>query len=182
MNIVASIQSAITGWFDIFAGRAAWYERFLFNVAGLAQAIVIFGFVALACIFAHAAGMGAAIPSPSVLIVQLIGLAMPLLALVLTVYISRAILRFDTPPLELIVPGIYLLAVYLIVGTLLDFGGPIFAVLVYLLVAYALFQQAKVCAKLSVANSIAYAFLALVLLVALPSSLYMLAGAGRAPI
>jgi hypothetical protein len=180
MNLVGAVQSAISGWFDIFARRQEWQRHFDLSLVGLINALIVYGFVALACIFAGRAASG--LPSPITLIVRLLILFLPLISLTAAVYLTRAILRFTAPPIALIVPAVYALAAYLIVGTVLNMVGPGFAPLLLVLVGVMLYCEARIAANLSLTNGVAFALLTLVLLVALPASLYMLAAPGAGPI
>jgi hypothetical protein len=181
MNLVGGVQSAISGWFDIFARRQEWQKHFDLSLAGLVNALEVYGFVALACIFAgQAASSG--LPSPVTLIVRLLILSLPLVSLTASVYLTRAILRFTAPPMALIVPAIYALAAYLIAGTVLNLAGPAFPPLMLVLVGAMLYCEARIVANLSLTNGVAFALLTLVLLVALPASLYMLAAPGAGTI
>ena len=150
----------------------------LFNAAGLVYALVVYAIVAVACIFAAAAY---GLPSPLVLVLRVIVLALPLIAVTIAVYLTKAVLKLETPPLDLIIPAIYVFAVYLLIGTFLSFAGPIINLILLILIAVALFRQARVVANLSTVNSVAFALLTLVLLVALPASLYMLMAPGNGP-
>lgn len=179
MNLVGSVQSAISGWFDIFAGRPGWRDRFDFNAVGLVGALVVYGFVALASIFA---GAVYGLPSPLQLIAKLLLMALPLVAVTIAVFATRAMLGLTADPLEMIIPAIYIFAVYVLIASAFSFIGPVLNPILLVLAGVVMFRQARVVANLSVTISVAFALLTVVLLVALPASLYMLMAPGNGPI
>lgn len=87
-------------------------------------------------------------------------------------------LRPASGTLQMMVAGVYALAFLLVAALPLAlFGVSLSSVLLGLL-AFALYRGARMILGLSIASAIAYAALSVVLLVALPLSLYMLISPG----
>lgn len=172
MNAVEEIQEAMLGWRDIAQRRPGWQARFRPTPEGLRAAVV---FYALAVVLNVAMQMLLArqFTVPQVIVNLLLNFA-PLAGLLIGVWGSLVALRRLPALLDVLVPATWALGFLLIVGlplTLLPLPtGP----LLLLALAYLYYLLVRTACGFSAGLAIAFAAVCLVLLVAVPSSLYML--------
>jgi hypothetical protein len=161
-------------------GDAGWRERFRLSPAGLAAAIFIFFFFAfLAIAFAS---MAIGMPNLFGTVIGLLVQGLSILALVIAIVVSKAILRSKAEVLPLLVPGIYAIVFYLIVASILSFvGGPIIFLL-WIGLAFLLYRLARVATDWPVGTAAGFGALTVVLLVGMPVTLYMLLNSPNSPI
>ncbi|HWU18841.1 MAG TPA: hypothetical protein VN155_14255 [Devosia sp.] len=180
MKLWAALSNAFAGWVKILRGDAGWREHFAFTAPGLVTAILIYFFFAfLAIAFASMnIGMPGLGGIASALIVQGLSLA----ALALAIQGTKAALKSSQPMLDLMVPGTYILVFYLIAGAFLSLiGGPIL-LLLWAILGYLLYRLARLATAWSLGVSLAFAVLTVLLLVAMPVTLYMLSNPAASPI
>jgi len=168
------------GWGDILFGRPSWREKFELTTGGLAVAVLVFLAAVgmqVSTIYTIVGGATISTVAQAVLIsvMRLFGL---MLAMLLT-YIP---LRVDRPMLELLVPGVYALALTLMLGTLLVIFSPLGGLVALASLALMMWRAARVVGSFGVGVSMAFAALVVVLLVVLNDSLYMLMAATPQPV
>lgn len=179
MKIWAALSDAFRGWLNIVRGEGGWQQHFSLTFAGLATALVIFVFFALLSIAVAAIGINT--PTLAGFAAGLVVQCLSILALFIGATATRRAVPTAQPLLALMVPGLYALIAYLILGTILSvFGG--FALLVlWLGLGYLFYRLARMAALWSIGVSVAFAVLTMALLVGMPMTLYMLTGPVAAP-
>ncbi|WEJ32651.1 hypothetical protein [Devosia sp. SD17-2] len=179
MKIWGALSAAFTGWMKILRGDASWQQHFAITPAGLATALVIFVFFALVSIAIAAIGINA--PTLPGLAAGLVVQCLSILALLIGALVTRRAVPVEQPLLALLVPGLYGLVCYLVLGTVFSmFGGAVLLVL-WLGLGYLFYRLARMAAQWSLEVSIAFAVLTMALLVGMPMTLYMLTGPVAAP-
>lgn len=172
MKIWTAISSAFFGWQMILKGEAGWRERFSITAAGLASALLIYAFLAFIAVAFASTSIG--MPNVFGVLAAMFVLALPIVSLVLTLLITRNVLKNDQPMLALLVPGVYALALFLLVeGLLAMLGGPI-VMLSWLGLGYLLYRLVRSATDWSIGVAAAFALFTVVLLVAMRLALYML--------
>lgn len=180
MKLWNILSHAVRGWNAILRGHAGWREHFTLSTPGLVTAILIY---ALADFLAVAfASLSIGLPSLPGVIAAMIVLALPIVAFVVTLLGSRAMLKSNQPVLPLLVPGVYALTAFLLIeGLLALYGGPI-VMLAWAGLAYLLFRLLRAATDWNSGIASSCAVFTVVLLVALRLALYMLSSsAGIAP-
>jgi hypothetical protein len=172
MKLWAILSRAAAGWRMILRGEAGWREQFSLTLPGLITALAIFAFTAfLAVAFAS---MSIGMPSIAGVLAGILVLALPVIALVLTLLGTRKLMGGDTPVREVLVPGIHALTAFLVIeGLLAMIGGPV-VTLAWLGLGYLLYRLVRISAGWNMGVSAGFAFLTVVLLVAMRMALYML--------
>lgn len=175
-----ALTQAIAGWAMILRGEDGWRERFSLTVAGLVTALAIFAMMAfLAVAFAS---MSVGMPSPIGVVAAMFVLALPVTALVVSFLGTGTVLKSKAATLDVMVPGIYAAAGFLIVeGLLAVIGGPV-VLLSWLALAFLLYRLARVATDWNAGIAAAFAVLTVVLLVAMRIALYMLSNTASSPI
>lgn len=174
MKVWTILREAYAGWVKIVRGDISWPGHFRLTPSGLVTALAIFAITAFLSIAFAAAGIG--VPALPGFIAAMLVQALACLALVLGVIITRQAVPSQAPLISILVPGIYALVAYLVLGTLLSLiGGPLLIVL-WLALAYLLYRLARVAAGWTFGVSLAFATLTLALLVGMPLTLYTLTG------
>jgi uncharacterized membrane protein (UPF0136 family) len=179
MKIWAALKNALAGWIAIIRGDADWQRHFSISAAGLATALVLFLVFAVLSIALATADVG--IPSLFGLIIALLVQSLSIVALLASIFITRKLVPVPVQTLGLLVPGVYALIAYLIVGTILSLiAGPVL-VLLWLGLAYLLFCLGWRTEGWNIGVAAAFAVLTMVLLVGMPVTLYMVLGPVAAP-
>lgn len=180
MILFRTILRATSGWRLILAGDAGWRERFTLSRAGLVQALVVY----LAFVLAILIIQSAAWPAFSItrVLSNLLVQCLPLVALFVATSLSALALRWPVKLADMLVPGVNGLVLVLITGTLISLVAPSLASAVFLAFGAMLFRAGRVIARMGIGSSIAFALLAIALLVGLPTSLYMLTVTPGSPI
>lgn len=172
MKIWAAISNAFLGWQLIIKGDAAWRERFSINAPGLVSALLIYAFLAFIAVAFASTSIG--MPNVFGVLAAMFVLALPIVSLVLALLITRNVLKSGEPMLDLLVPGVYALAVFLLVeGLLAMFGGPI-VMLAWIGLGYLLYRLVRSATSWPFGVAAAFALFTVVLLVAMRLALYML--------
>jgi hypothetical protein len=172
VNPVADLVRAWTGLAQIAAGKSEARSQFTPTLSGLTVAV---GWFVLSLLLG-AAAQSVAVGMPRVDQV-LFGLgiqAATLAVLFWATVISLHFLRLSVPPLGLLVPIVYVLALMQVFAIPLILLGPNVQVLAVLAAAVTIGRAGKVLAGMTTGSSIAFAFLALMVLVLVPVALYML--------
>ncbi|MGV3575892.1 MAG: hypothetical protein ACO1O4_12270 [Devosia sp.] len=179
MKIFAALKEALAGWIAMIRGEADWRRHFAISAAGLTTALVLFLFFALLSIALATADVG--IPSFFGLVIALLVQSLSILALFIGIHVTKRMMPGDIRVMDLLVPGIYALIAYLIVGTVLSLiAGPVL-ILLWLGLAFLLFQLGWRAGGWNIGVSAAFAALTMVLLVGMPVTLYMVLGPVAAP-
>jgi len=172
METLSQFNEAAVGWYRLVMRRPDWREHFVLTRQGLFVALAgYFGIVVLAILIQGAISGTADFGR---LGVNLIANAMPLLGAVLAIILTVAILRLKVPIIDMLVPATHALTLLLIAGFVLAIVGGILAPVLLALLAYMFYRGGREILGLSIVFALAYAALSIVLLVALPMSLYML--------
>lgn len=179
MKIWQALRSAFEGWVKILRGDAGWPTHFNLSAAGLATAIVLFLFFALLAIaFASTmVGLPTLVGVAAGLMVQ----ALSILALLIGAIGTRRAVPTDVPLMTLMVPGIYALTAYLILGTILSPVAGIVLPVLWIGLLYLFYRLGRMAAGWNIGVSAAFAVLTVALLVGMPMTLYMLTGPVVAP-
>jgi len=172
MRMLRALRGAVLGWRAILAGREEWRTQFSLTGPGLATALVLYFLLAFLIFLA---GAGAAALHPVNVVMGLFVFGLYVAALAISAFATRAILRWQGAVLDLLVPGTYAMMLFLLLGALLAPLGPSSLALALAAIAFLVFRLGQVAGGWSVGISAAFAVLTVVLLVALPMTLYMLA-------
>ncbi|ODT47696.1 hypothetical protein [Devosia sp. 63-57] len=179
MKIWALLSAAFAGWVEIVRGEADWRRHFVITMPGLVTALVLFLVFAFLSVVVASTSVG--IPTLSgfiaVMLVQALGIA----ALVIGLYATRMMVPTEAKLLDALVPGVYLLVLYIILGTILSLFGGAVLLLLWAIMAVLLYRLGRMAAGWSLGVSVGFALLTLVLLVGMPLTLYMLTGPTAAP-
>jgi hypothetical protein len=166
------LRDAIVGWTKILRGEADWAECFRLTPAGLVTALVLFyAFAFLAMVLSSLQlGVPTLFDFLNLMLVQ----SLWLMALVAALFGTRAVVRDTGSALPVLVPGIFALIGYVLIGTVVSLiMGPLLPVL-WLGVIYLLIRLGRVAGRWTFGVSAAFSVLAVLLLVGLPMTLYML--------
>lgn len=173
MNPVEEVKQAAIGWLDIIANRAGGAERFNTSSRGLGAAVAFYFLMVLFTLLVQ--GVSISFPSYDRIFFSLVVNGLPLVGVALVILATVRLLRVDMPVNALLVPATYALGFLLLIGLPLSlFFGNIFANAMLGALGYMLYRAARDIAKLNIGISIAFAVLAIAVLVALPIGLYML--------
>ena len=172
MKIWAAVSDAMAGWMLILGGETGWRERFALTWPGLATSVVIF----LCCAFLAIAMASTAqgMPGISGIIDALLAQASWIVAVLISVRLTAAILKSNTPVIDMLVPATYLLVGYLLVGAMLNLVAPMALLVLTASLGYPFYRLGRVVADWPAANALVFAVLTLVLLVGIPLAFYML--------
>lgn len=180
MKLWAALRDAVQGWAEIIQGRGSWREQFSFSAAGLVTALFIFFFFAfLAIAFGS---MGTGMPAIIGVLIALAVQGLAVLALVIGVVLAKMVLKSDAPVMGFLVPGVYALVFYLILGSILAALGGSMIVLALLAIGGMFFRLGRMAGGWTIGVSAAFAVFTVVLLVAMPLTLYMLSNPAGSPI
>jgi hypothetical protein len=172
MKIWTALRNASMGWVMLLRGEDGWRECFTFTVPGLVTALIIFVFTTFLAVAITSASIG--MPSLIGVVAAMFVLALPLTSLVVVLLGTRMALGSKEPALAVMVPGTYALTAFLLAeGLLAMLGGPV-VMLAWLGLAYMLYQLARAATGWTLAISVGFAVLTVVLLVAMRLALYML--------
>ncbi|MBO9589396.1 hypothetical protein [Devosia sp.] len=179
MKTFAALKEALAGWIAIIRGEADWQRHFTISAAGLTTALVLFLFFSLLSIALATADVG--IPNFFGLLIALLVQSLSILALLIGIFVTRRMVPGDARVLDLLVPGIYALIAYLVVGTILSLiAGPVL-ILLWIGLAFLLFHLGWRVGGWNIGVAAAFAVLTMVLLVGMPVTLYMVLGPVAAP-
>lgn len=179
MKTFAALKEALAGWIALVRGEDDWIRHFAISAAGLTTALVLFLFFALLSIAMATADVG--IPSLMGLVIAVLVQSLSILALLIGIHVTRRMVPSAAQVMTMLVPGIYALIAYLIMGTILSLiAGPVL-ILLWVGLAFLLFHLGWRAGGWNIGVSAAFAVLTMVLLVGMPVTLYMVLGPVAAP-
>jgi hypothetical protein len=172
METLNQFNNAAAGWYKLVMRQEGWRERFVLTRQGLWVAFAgYFGIVVLA-ILIQGALSGTA--DPGRLAASVVANSLPLVGAILAIVITVLILQVKVPMIEMMVPAVHALTLLLLAGFVLTIIGGILAPVLLALLGYMFYRGGREILSLSIVFALGYAALSIVLLVALPMSLYML--------
>ena len=178
MTMWRALGDAVAGWVLILRGDAGWRERFRFSAPAVVNALVVVLFIAFLGVALGSTSVG--MPSVLEVVVTMAALALPALALLVTLVLTRNMLRSPVPLLPIMVPGLYLVAAFILLeGALAMIAGPL-ALLSWLVLAWFVFRLARVATDWNAGVVAAFAVLTVAMLVAMRLGLYMVNAAASA--
>ena len=180
MKIWAAISNATWGWILLLRGQENWRDYFKRSAAGLATALVLFIFITFLAVVTVA--IGADIPGLFAVLAGMFALSLPLVAMAIVLAGTRMTLGLAAPVYDVLVPGTYALAAFIVVEGILAglIGGPV-VVLSWLVLGYVLYRLARAATDWHAGISTGFAVLTVLLLVAMRLALYMLSSIAASP-
>lgn len=172
MNIFKALRQAVYGWIMILRGEAGWEERFRLTGPGLTTALVLFYLFAFLAVVLSSLSMD--VPTPLGLVVILLYQSLWLAALLIGIFGTRFAIRDRRPALPLLVPGVYALIFYLILGALVSLVIGFLLPLLWIGLIYLLFRLGRMAGGWTIGVSAAFAVLTVLLLVGTPIALYIM--------
>jgi hypothetical protein len=179
MKLFAALKNAVTGWMLILQGNPDWSARFTRSAAGLATGLVILAFIAFLGV--ALASLGGPAPDAFQIIMSMLVLSLPFICMVFLFFGTRRSSQASTPSFDVLVPGAYLMAAFIVLEGLLFMLAPPLAMLSWPLLAYCLFRLARTSAQWHVALSTGFAILTVLLLVVARFALYIVSSANLSP-
>lgn len=173
MKIWQNLRAASQGWLMILRGEPGWQDHFRLTTPGLVTAIALF--YAFAFLSVVLASLRVGVPTLDGFLDIMVVQSLWLVALLVGIFGTRFALRDKAPVLPLLIPGIYAIIAYLVLGSVISLIAGILLPLLWLGLLFMLYQLARAAGKWTIGVSAAFALLTLVLLVGLPMTLYMLA-------
>jgi len=172
MKIINALRQSVYGWIMILRNEAGWQERFRFTGAGLVTALVLFYLFAFLSVVLASLDVG--VPTLQGLFDIMLIQSLWLVALLAGAFGTRFALRETGAVLPILVPGIYGLIYYLVLGTLISFAFGVLLPILWLGLGWLLFCLGRRGGGWTIGVSAAFAVLTVVLLVGTPLTLYML--------
>ncbi|MCW5722603.1 MAG: hypothetical protein KIS86_15810 [Devosia sp.] len=179
MKIWAALSEAAQGWLLLVRGDASWRHRFALTSSGLVTALVLF--VLFAVVSIAFAAIGVNLPTLEGMVAGLFVQGLSILALLIAIVGTRRAVPTEAPLLALVVPGLYALVFYLVLGTILSLLGGLALLALWAILGFALHRLGRMAGQWSLGVSIAFAVLTMALLVGMPMTLYMLTGPVAVP-
>lgn len=173
MKIWQILREAFAGWLLILRGETGWENHFRLNAPGLATALALYYVFAFLAVMLASFQVG--VPTLGGFLDIMVVQSLWLLALLIGVFVTRNFLKAEGSSFGLLVPGIYALIVYLVLGSLVSLTFGLLLPLLWIGLVWMLYRLGRVAAGWTIGVSAAFALLSVVLLVGLPMSLYMLA-------
>jgi hypothetical protein len=172
MNIFKALQQAFYGWIMIVRGEAGWQDRLRFSGPGLATALVLFYLFAFLAVVLGSLNYG--VPTLTDLLIFMLFQSLWLASLLIGQQGTRMAVGDRGPILPLLVPGVYALIFYLILGALVSLAIGFLLPLLWLGLIFMLFRLGRMAGQWSIGVSAAFAVLTVLLLVGTPIALYMM--------
>jgi hypothetical protein len=172
----AQLSNAAHGWLELIRGQPHSEPRFRTDPSGLAVALG--AWVAAVVFGTLIRGFVTPLPGIDLIVLLVVFGALPLAGVFAVTFATLRFLRPDVPPLTMLVPIAWGMALLLAVGSPLTLLTPSFNVPMVIALAFMLFRLARAVPVLPVLTSISYAILCVLALVTLTLSLYM----GLAPV
>jgi hypothetical protein len=180
VKLWALLASAVAGWAAILRGETDWRRHFTLSAAGLVAALFVYLFAAFLAVALASLTYG--MPHIIGVLAAMIVLALPVLAMVLSLLGTRMVLKSTIPLIEVLVPGLYWATAFLVLeGLLAAIGGPI-VMLSWLIWGFGLYRLVRAAYGWNIGVAAAFATLTVVLLVAMRVALYMLSSSAGSPI
>lgn len=173
MKIWQALQQAFSGWRMILRGEAGWDAHFRLTTPGLATALVLFYVFAFLAVVLASLEVG--VPTLGGFLDIMVVQSLWLVALLIGLYGTRFAVKSGGSPLPILIPGIYAMIAYLVLGSLISLTIGLLLPLLWLGLAFMLYRLGRVAGQWTMGVSAAFALLSVVLLVGLPMTLYMLA-------
>lgn len=176
MTIPDQFANAARGWTALTLGRPGWREQFVLTRQGLLVAIGgYFGAVLFGILF-----QSLFIGVPNILeLLASVGInALPLLGMIGSIVITVVALQIKRPAIDMLVPGVHAVTFLLLLGYIVSIFGAGLSTLLLGLLGFMLYRAGREILGLSPPLALAFMALTIVLLVALPTGLYMLMGPG----
>jgi hypothetical protein len=175
MKLWTVFNRAIVGWQMIVRGEPGWRSQFTLTAAGLTTALFIYAFLAFLAVAVAATSIG--MLGGFAVLAAMVVLAVPVIALVLSLLVTRNFLGNQAPLLPVLVPGVYALTGFLLFeGLLAMIGGPI-VMLAWIGAGYLLYRLTRHALDWSRGIAAGFAVLTVLLLVAMRLALYMVSTA-----
>jgi hypothetical protein len=172
MNPITQFGNAAIGWSELAIRRPAWRSRFDTTREGFFTALGIYFTLVIIAILVQ--GIFSGVPSIPELAFGIVINGLPLAGALLAAWGTILSLQLKVPLLAAMVPITYVMIFLLAAGIAISaISGGLAPILLGIL-AYLLYRGAREILGVSVVFALAYAALSIVLLVALPMSLYML--------
>lgn len=172
MTIFSALRQSIYGWMMILRGEAGWAEHFRLTLPGAATALVLFYLFAFLAVVLGSLNYG--VPTPGGLVATLALQSLFLLALVIGTFGTRYAVRDRGPVLPVLVPGLYALVFYVVLGALLSLTIAFLLPLLWLGLVYMLFRLGRMAGGWTIGVSAAFALLTVLLLAGTPIALYIM--------
>lgn len=172
MKIIQALRQAVYGWIMILRNQAGWEQRFRLTGPGLATALVLFYLFAFLAVVLASLDVG--VPTLMGLVGIMLYQSLWLAALLIGIFGTRFALRDQRPALPLLVPGVYALIFYLILGALVSLAIGFLLPLLWLGLVYMLYRLGRMAGGWTVGVSTAFAVLTVLLLVGTPIALYIM--------
>lgn len=172
MKIFNALRQAVYGWIMILRNEAGWQERFRLTWPGLATGLILFYLFAFLAVVVGALDFG--VPTPAELLGVMAYQSIWIVALLAGLFGTRFAVRDKGPVLPVLVPGLYALVFYLILGALLSLAVGFLLPLLWIGLLYMLFRLGRAGGGWTIGVSAAFAVLSVALLVGTPLALYML--------
>ncbi|MCP8885241.1 hypothetical protein NIM87_17160 [Devosia sp. XJ19-1] len=172
MKIFTALRQAIYGWIMLLRSEPGWQERFRFTASGLVTALVLFYLFAFLAVVLASLDYG--VPGPQEFVATMVLQSLWLVALVAGLYGTRFAVRDKSPILPILVPGVYALVFYLVVGALVSLVLGFLLPLLWLALVWMLFRLGRLGGGWTIGVSFAFAILTVLLLVGLPYALYII--------
>ncbi len=172
MNPLGEIMRAAAGINRLAARRPDAGSKFNLTGAGLSTALALYVTLVLATIVVQiAARRSAALDE---IAIAMLANLLPILGLTVVAVISVRALNLGVSTYALLVPSLYALVLMLILSIIISLTVPTLSPIALGMMAYLLFRIGMGMARMNIGIALAYSALNLVVLVALPLSLYML--------
>lgn len=173
MKIWQVTQGAFSGWLMILRGESGWQDHFRLTAPGLATALILFYVFAFLAVVLASLQMG--VPTLEGFLDIMLVQSLWLVALLIGLYGTRFAVRSSGSLLPVLIPGIYALIAYLVLGSLLSLVLGALLPLLWLGLAFLFYRLGRMAGGWTIGVSAAFALLTVLLLVGLPMTLYMLA-------
>lgn len=172
MKIIQALRQAVYGWIMILRNEPSWEQRFRLTFAGLVTALALFYLFAFLAVVLASLDVG--VPTLMGLVGIMLYQSLWLAALLIGIFGTRFAVRDQGPVLPLLVPGVYALVFYLILGALVSLAIGFLLPLLWLGLVYMLFRLGRMARGWTIGVSAAFAVLTVLLLVGTPIALYIM--------
>jgi hypothetical protein len=172
MSLWRAVENAWRGWLAIIRGDGDWAQYFALTAPGLIAALAIFLLCAFISIIVSALNFG--VPTFDGFLGIMLVQAMGLIALLFAAVTTRQAVPSQSPMMQMLVPGTFALSAYLIMGSLVSLLHGALVFVLWAALVYLFYRLGRMAAGWTHGVSAAFGCLTVVLLAALPMTLYML--------
>jgi hypothetical protein len=176
VNALDQFRDAAMGWYALALDKPDWQGKFVTTRNGLLVALA--GYFTIVVLAILIQGITTGIPAVIEIVTGVLINALPLIGVVVALVVTRLITKVTVPLLDMLVPAVHAVTLLLIAGFALSFFGGALGIVLFGLLGYLLYRGGREILGLGVVLALSYAGLSIVLLVALPASLYMLLAPG----